>query len=399
MNNDIEWAWYDFGKAMNNYLTVDGGMGHNDFDSLILRTLIIDGEVFIRIHKEAKNPYGLSFELIDAASIDYTKVREAAKGINAIVLGVEVDKYYKPVAYYYRPGNSTSYQVGVSERIPADQMIHLFKKEFPQQVRGLPPLNAVLDDIKQIQDYRIAELMAAKSAACLGIFYERNGQTVAGDFISEGEEDDKGEFVQSLTPGMASVAPTGYNVKSLTPAHPNSGYGDFNVSILKQVAAALGISYNKMCKDYERTNYSSLRESTMDEAAYFAEQQMFIIENWKEREFKLFIESLAIDSDIIKATQVKDILKYHTWITQKRAYYDKSKDIISDKYSIEMGLKSPIMLLEEQGLDPDEVLKSFALWKTLCEQYGLDFTMKKEEPVQQNDDDVDEQEVLESKRD
>ena len=91
------------GKPINNFLTVDGGMGHVEFDALILRTLIIDGEVFIRIHKEAKNPYGLSFELIDAASIDYTKVREAAKGVNAIVLGVEVDKYYKPVAYYYRP--------------------------------------------------------------------------------------------------------------------------------------------------------------------------------------------------------------------------------------------------------------------------------------------------------
>ena len=39
---------------------------------------------------EAKNPYGLSFELIDSASIDYTKIRESSQGQNAIVLGVEV---------------------------------------------------------------------------------------------------------------------------------------------------------------------------------------------------------------------------------------------------------------------------------------------------------------------
>ena len=103
LNDEVEWLWYDFGKTMNGYLTTDGGMGHNEFDALILRTLLIDGEVFIRVHRGVSNPFGLSFEIIDAASIDYTKVREAAKGINAIVLGVEVDKYYKPVAYYYRP--------------------------------------------------------------------------------------------------------------------------------------------------------------------------------------------------------------------------------------------------------------------------------------------------------
>ncbi len=103
LNDEIEWAFYDWGKAMNGFLTVDGQTGHNDFDALILRTLLIDGEVFIRVHKEAKNPYGLSFELIDSASIDFTKIREASQSQNAIVLGVEVDKYYKPVAYYLKP--------------------------------------------------------------------------------------------------------------------------------------------------------------------------------------------------------------------------------------------------------------------------------------------------------
>lgn len=26
LNDTIEWAWYDFGKAMNGFLTIDGGM-------------------------------------------------------------------------------------------------------------------------------------------------------------------------------------------------------------------------------------------------------------------------------------------------------------------------------------------------------------------------------------
>ena len=49
-------------------------MGHRDFDALILNTLLVNGEVFIRIHKDSSK-YGIKFELIDSKVIDYTKIR------------------------------------------------------------------------------------------------------------------------------------------------------------------------------------------------------------------------------------------------------------------------------------------------------------------------------------
>ncbi len=105
LNDYIEWKWFEFGKLSNGFLTVDGGMGHEEFDKLILRTLLIDGEVFIRVHKDASNPFRLSFEIIDAMSIDFTRRREGTPSQNAIVLGVEIDRYYRPVRYYMRPRN------------------------------------------------------------------------------------------------------------------------------------------------------------------------------------------------------------------------------------------------------------------------------------------------------
>lgn len=105
LNDYIEWKWWEFGKLSNGYLTIDGGMGHEEFDKLILRTLLVDGEVFIRVHKNVSNPFKLSFSLVDAMSIDFTKRREFSMNQNAIVLGIEINKNYKPVAYYYRPRN------------------------------------------------------------------------------------------------------------------------------------------------------------------------------------------------------------------------------------------------------------------------------------------------------
>ena len=86
LNDKLEWAWFEFGKTMNGWLTMDGGMGHRELDSLILKTLLIDGEVFIRIHHPKSNPFGLSFEIVDSVSIDFTRRREFAVGMNAIVM-------------------------------------------------------------------------------------------------------------------------------------------------------------------------------------------------------------------------------------------------------------------------------------------------------------------------
>ena len=271
---------------------------------------------------------------------------------------------------------------GKRYEVDVKEIIHIYRKEFPQQTRGIPPFNAVLNDIKQLEDYKEAELMAAKAAACLAIFYERNQNAVQGRFDVEESETKKGEFLKDLAPGIASVVPTGYGVKTVSPTHPSSGFEQFTKAVLKQIASSLGVSYAKMIKDYEAVNYSSLREGTLDEAAYWAEMQGFLIESWKELELKLFLESVAIHSALdVDVKDLANVLDYHHWVCQKRGWFDPTKEVVSDKYAIELGLKSPIKILEEQGEDPQETLKSFALWKQLCDEYKLNFNA--ESSVQQ----------------
>lgn len=48
-------------NVLTGFITKDGQMGDLDLDALILRTLIIDGEVFIRIDRDAKNPFRIKF--------------------------------------------------------------------------------------------------------------------------------------------------------------------------------------------------------------------------------------------------------------------------------------------------------------------------------------------------
>lgn len=56
---------------------------------------------------------------------------------NAIILGVEVDQNYRPVQYWFREGDGDNYKTGKRFSIPAEDIIHIFKKEFVNQTRRI----------------------------------------------------------------------------------------------------------------------------------------------------------------------------------------------------------------------------------------------------------------------
>lgn len=381
INTELENAWWDFGKRLNGYITKDGEMGDKDFDALILRTLIIDGEVFIKIDRNARNPYGLSFSIIDSLSLEMEYSQEFTPFQNAVIMGIEVDRDYKPINYYIREGNVDNYLVGERIRIPAADVIHIFKKEFASQVRGFPEICASIDSLKQLDDFALAELVGAKVAACQGIFYERNG-SVAGDWLDQNNSDmeEKGTFIQELSPGQSSIVPQGYTVKSVTPNHPNSNFNGFVKAIIRKIASSVGVSYNTLAKDYESVNYSSLRQSALDETKTYAELQRFLIENWKEIEYKLFLISYITNNVTtkLKPSKVNDYLSF-TFISSKSDYFDPAKDIIAVERKLKLGLTNPIIELEKRGLDVDEVLDGWQIWNKKCKDKNLVFVQ--DEPV------------------
>jgi lambda family phage portal protein len=272
-----------------------------------------------------------------------------------------------------RHGTTVVYQSGQEERIPASEMIHIYHREFIQQTRGISPLNACLADLKQLDDYQVSELMAAKMAACMALFYERNGQEPLGNFMGAPDEEDNGSFIQELSPGIASIVPNGFSVKSVAPTHPNTNFDAFTQSVLKRIGASLGISENQLCKDYAHVNFSSLREGANDSKAFFEDTQEFLIDNWKELQYKLFLESLILKTDALKPDQVKQALRQHNFICAKRAWYDPSRDILATKYALELGVKNPLQVIDENGADPNEILDGWSLWKQMCEERSLAF--------------------------
>lgn len=126
--------------------------------SLVARTWFIDGEVFI--HKTRGETGFPRIQLIESHRVS-TPVQSSATFGRSIIDGVEVNQSGRPIAYWIQTGLSDSdYQ-----RVPADQIIHIFEPSRIGQYRGISFLYPVLNDIHDLDDLQILEQKAARDAA------------------------------------------------------------------------------------------------------------------------------------------------------------------------------------------------------------------------------------------
>ena len=372
LNDQIEWAWYDFTNKKK--LQTSEKLRDVDFDTLLFRTLLVDGEAFIQIIKDSQSPFGVKFKLIDTLSVDCNKLQIMTETQNGIYNGVEVDHNYKAVRYWLREAYNGNYESGKLYALSADEVIHLYVPQFIDQVRGYSPIVASYDSLKQLDDFAVAELIAAKIASCQGIFYERNGNSQKGDFLSEGEMVDEGTFLRELAPGMASVVPEGYSIKTLTPNHPSSNYDGFTKAITKRVAAAMGTNYNSLNGDLQSVNYSSLRSASIGEGAFFKGWQRFMIENWKNIEFELFLKGYLINGRTqLKPSLFSKYLRSYRFIPKTDPNYDIAKEAVAIERLLKLGLTSHIIQIEKRGLDPQQLVKDEVKWRQICDENNLPY--------------------------
>jgi lambda family phage portal protein len=163
-NNSIESRWKDWGRQ--GVCTVDGRMTWLDAQRLFMETLARDGEVMVRLVRGWKdNEYGFAIQFVEADLLDEENNAERKDG-SAIRMGVETDRYGKPIAYHMatkHPGDDPQgFTPSGSERVDARDMLHIFKIERAGQSRGIPPLAVAMTDLQMLGKYLEAELVARR---------------------------------------------------------------------------------------------------------------------------------------------------------------------------------------------------------------------------------------------
>ncbi len=384
-NRRIEDAFWKWGEK---YAEVTGTLTWVDCQRLVAESVARDGEIFIRKIRGFDNPFRFAQQFLEADYCpDTLNVAELKNG-NRIVMGIELDGWNRPVAYYFtakHPGDDQyQYYQDRYIRIPADEIIHVFQRSRSSQTRGVSWLATAMTRLKMLGAYEEAEVVAARVAACkMGFFESTPPEFGTGNAYKGDAKDADGTLISEAEPGLLEELPPGLKFQAWDPQHPNSNFGVFMKSVLRGVASGLGVSYNTLANDLESTSYSSGRIGTIDERDGWRKTQRWFISAYLQRIFEPWLEMALMTGQVPLPVEKYDKFNAATWHPRGFQWVDPAKDASATIDSVNFGLKTRAAVLAEQGLDLNEQFAQLAAEQALAKKYGLTFVTpgQKTEPA------------------
>jgi lambda family phage portal protein len=349
--------------------------------ALVLRSVIEAGECFVRIKVDKKNstvPFKL--QVLEAEHLDTSKDYQLSNG-NIIKTGIEFDKSGKRVAYYLykeHPGDSFIGKTIDSVRVPAREILHIYKPLRPGQIRGEPWLSSVLLKLHDLEQYEDAELVRKKTAAMFAGFVTRLDPDAS--MFGEKGTNDQGVAFAGLEPGTMQFLDPGEDIKFSNPADVGNTYEAFIKQQLRAISVGLGITYEQLTGDLTGVNYSSIRAGLLEfRRKCTALQYNLMVFQLCRPIWNKFIE-LAVLSDLIKIPSDPDFALVK-WIPQGFAWVDPLKEQSAQQNAVCCGFKSRAEVVSELGYDVEEIDAEIAADNERARKLGLHFDTSPVDPT------------------
>jgi lambda family phage portal protein len=370
-NRVIEAQWKEWGRKK--HCTVDGRLSWIDVKQLIVETVAKDGEVFVRKirGKEAGNPFAFALQLIEGDHVD-ENYNDTLQNGHKIRMGIEFNKWNRPVAYHVltkHPGDSFASATNRThyERIPAEQVIHLYTSERVSQSRGVPWMFSAMRRLKMLGVYEENELVAAGVAASkMGFFTSEDGQGYTGT-----DKDEDGNLLTEAEPGLFEQLPAGVKFESWDPQHPTTSFAFFIKAMLRGAASGLSVSYNTLGNDGEGVNFSSLRHFALEEREHWKRLQTWLIEHLCDDVFESWLLMGLTTQKIPLPLSKFEKFNAPIWRPRGWRWVDPLKEMKAYVEAINAGLMSAQDVASELGMDIEEVYAQLAHEQKLREKYGV----------------------------
>lgn len=296
VNDDIEDAWLEWCDASQCH--IGGRLNFPDLERLLMAEIFEAGEVLVRLHPVAAglSQIPLTLEVIESERLadEFSSAYLTAANGNHIRMGVELDPYYRPVAYHIRRRHPNEIRfagpsVDLIERVPADQILHLALVERWPQTRGEPWLHAAARRLNDMDGYSEAEIVKARKQA-----NESGWIQTPEDADSFGEVQEDGSVEEESEPGVYKRLNPGEEVKQPSPTAPNSAFADFMRAMLREVSAGAGPSYESISRDYSQSNYSSSRMGILDDRDEYRFIQWFMIRGFRQKLHPIWMQKAVL---------------------------------------------------------------------------------------------------------
>lgn len=395
--------------------------GMNDFTSLIRQAIgmfLVHGEVLAVAEwiDNAKRPYATAVQMISPKRLSnpYNLADD-----EHFQNGVERDVYGRALAYHIREAHPFDFRQPEKnyrwKRVEAEtawgrqQVIHIIEQLLPDQTRGISEMVSVLKQMRMTRRFQDVELQQAVLQATYAASIESDlpPQLIAEIMGANPNAPSFGEAAKSMLSSILHHRATNnlqLDGARIPVLHPNtklnlqqlgqpSGVGSsYEQSLLRHVAAGLGVSYEQFSRDYTQTNYSSARASMNETFKFMQSRKKMVADRFATAIYRLWLEEQINLGNIplpkgkgkmwiYKNPEIFDALAKCSWIGAARGQIDEMKETQASILKVKFGLATMEMEAAKYGLDWREVLKQRKREQDFVKELGIELTDGAEKEV------------------
>lgn len=399
-------AWFD--AARKNTLT--------EMIRLAIGGFMMTGEVLATVEwiRERLRPFNTAIQMVAPARLSNPDFRADDRFLRK---GVVRDVYGAAQSYWIRSAHPSEFYDETSwywKNIPAtkpwgrQQVIHIVEQLQPDQTRGVADMVSVLKQMRMTRKFQDIVLQNAVVNATYAAAIESElpkemvfGAMGAGQ---PGFAEMLSQYMSALTDylsGSDNIKIDGVKMPHLFPGTklnlhqmgtPGGVGTDFEESLLRHTAAALGLSYEQFSRDYSKTNYSSARASMGETWKYMQGRKKVVADKLAKCTYVLWMEEeinagnlplpAGKTNDIFYDPVMREALTQCSWIGASRGQIDELKETQSAIMRIKSGLSTYEIECARLGEDFRRIFKQRAREDRMLRELGLTIDLNATKPGQ-----------------
>lgn len=338
-----------------------------------------DGEAFMLL---ARNPTLKTNVTLDMQLIEADRVTDEELAVDPNCIdGVTFDQFGNPKSYKVlkkHPGGTDSFDTEFVT-VKAENMIHVFRQDRPEQHRGIPEITAALPLFAHLRRFTLAVVSAAEAAADFaGILYT--------DAPANGEADNvEAMDTIQLERNMLLTMPGGWKMSQVDPKQPVTTYGEFKREILNEIARCLSMPFNIAAGNSSGYNYASGR---LDHQTYY--KAIKVDQSFMEAEvLDRILEPWLREWNLATASGVDLCDCRHVWFWDGQEHVDPSKEATAQQKRLESRTTNLAIEYAKQGRDWEVELRQIAKERELMKGLGIDDAGKTRDSNEESEEDDD----------
>ena len=372
LDQQLEDIWFEWSKKHNCDIT--GQQSLREIIKMILTRSVIDGGILIIKTYTGNKKFPLQLQVREVDDLDSLGTVQNPNDGNNIIEGVEVDKYGKPVAFHINDTDPNGLMTNTKpKRIPADQVIYMWKRNRPSEYREISNVSRVIPRTQDLEEYMASVTFMQKILSGISVFVK---QAIPNAGVRLGREDEKsadGNRQQRIKAGQIMYLNPGEDVSTLIPSGQAAEATNYAILQQRMAASSIGLSLEGTTRNVSEVNYSSARQNMLEDMKTYRDWQLWLIDHFLDEVYEAVVISAYLAGTINIPDFWKNKSKYlnHKFIGQGMEWIDPLKDAKANEIMLNTKQTTLATIYAEQGMDWREELKQMATEKEYIESLGL----------------------------